>query len=80
MRFSNCVSVIVAILNSSNLVQLLKRVFKKTWELLRTHTTLLDTYDSITLPDPNDISKIPTPSNMHKLVFEFHHNGKIKKI
>ena len=62
--------------NSANPVQLLKRVFTKTWELLRTHTTLLETYDSIVLPDPNDITKIPTPSNMHKLVFEFHHKGK----
>ena len=60
--------------------RLLSRVFKKTWELLRSHTTLLETYDGIMLPDPNDISKIPTPSNMHKLVFEFRHNGKIKKI
>ena len=63
-----------------NPYRLLDRVFKKTWELLRTHTTLLETYDSIALPDPNDISKIPTPSNLHKLVFEFRHNGKIKKI
>ena len=60
--------------------RLLSRVFKRTWELLRSHTTLLETYDGIMLPDPNDISKIPTPSNMHKLVFEFRHNGKIKKI
>ena len=64
---------------STNPVQLLKRVFKKTWELLWTHTLLLETYDSIVLPDPNDITKIPTPSNMHKLVFEFPHNGKTKK-
>ena len=60
--------------------RLLCRVFKKTWELLRTQTTLLETYDNIILPDPNDISKIPTHSNMHKLVFEFPHNGKSKKI
>ena len=66
--------------DSSNPVQLLKRVFKKTWELLRSHTTLLENYDSIILPDPNDITKIPTPSNMNKLVFEFPHKGKNKKI
>jgi hypothetical protein len=59
--------------------RLLGRVFKKTWELLRSQTTLLEIYDSIVLPDPNDITKIPTPSNMHKLVFEFPHNGKTKK-
>lgn len=60
--------------------RLLGRVFKKTWELFRTQTTLLETYNSIVLPDPNDITKIPTPSNMHKLVFEFPHKGKNKKI
>lgn len=59
--------------------RLLSRVFKKTWELLRTHTTLLETYDSIILPDPNDITKIPTPSNMNTLVLEFPHKGKTKR-
>ena len=59
--------------------RLLSRVFKKTWQLLRTQTTLLETYDSIVLPDPNDITKIPTPSNMNKLIFEFPHRGKSKK-
>ena len=61
---------------SSNPVQLSSRAFKKTWELLRTQTILLKTYDSIILPDPNDITKIPTLINMNKLVFEFPHNGK----
>ena len=60
--------------------RLLSRVFKRTWELLRSHTTLLETYDDIVLPDPDDICNIPTPSNMNDLVFEFPHKGKTKKI
>ena len=60
---------------SANPLQLLSRVFKKTWELLRTQTTLLDTYDSIILPDPNDVKNIPTLSNLD-IVFNFPHNGK----
>ena len=59
--------------------RLLSRVFKKTWELLQSHTTLLEIYEGIILPDPNDICNIPTPSNMNELVFEFPHKGKTKK-
>ena len=59
--------------------RLLARVFKKTWELLRTQTTLLKTYDGIVLPDPKDISNIPTPGNLDNLVFRFPHKGKSKE-
>lgn len=61
--------------DSSNPTQLLKRVFKKTWQLLREQTLLLDVYENIELPDPNDIQQIPTPSNLEH-VFNFKHNGK----
>ena len=57
--------------DSSNPTQLLKRVFKKTWQLLREQ----DVYENIELPDPNDIEQIPTPSNLNH-VFNFKHNGK----
>ena len=62
--------------SSSNQLQLLQRVFKKTWELLRDQTTLLGTYEGIELPAPDDISSIPTPGNLGKLVFRFPHKGK----
>ena len=56
--------------------RLLARVFKRTWELLRDQTTLLETYEELELPDPDNIRNIPTPGNMDKLVFEFPHKGK----
>ena len=65
--------------NSSNPAQLLKRAFKKTWQLLRDQTILLEVYDSIVLPNPKDISKIPTPGNLDNLVFRFPHKGKKKR-
>ena len=58
--------------------RLLARVFKKTWELLRDQTTLLETYDEIKLPDPNDVKNIPTPGNLNEIVFSFPHKGKGK--
>lgn len=61
---------------STNPLQLLSRVFKRTWELLREQTNLLEAYKDIKLPDPEDICFIPTPSNLDKLVFEFPHKGK----
>ena len=62
--------------NSSNPAQLLRRTFKKTWQLMRTQTLLLNVYEDIELPDPNDITKIPTPSNLNTLIFKFPHKGK----
>ena len=56
----------------------LSRAFSKAWELLRTQTTLTETYKNIQLPDPSapDFSKyIPTTSTLDT-VFEFPHEGK----
>ena len=58
--------------------QLLKRVFKRTWELLREQTDLLTAYKNIQLPDPNNPANIPTMKNLN-MVFRFPHEGKIKK-
>ena len=55
--------------------QLLKRVFKKTWELLRTATNLYEVYKDIQLPDPNNSDNIPKMKNLD-LVFNFPHKGK----
>lgn len=56
---------------------LLKRAFKKAWELLRTKTSLDSAYKNICLPDPEDISSIPTSSTLN-MVFRFSHEGKTK--
>ena len=61
---------------SKNKRQLLKRVFQKTWELLRTKTDLQDVYEGITLPDPTSVQSIPTEANLKTFVFEFPHQGK----
>ncbi len=59
--------------------RLLSRVFKKTWQLLREQTLLLEVYEDIELPDPNDIEQIPTFGNLDH-VFEFKHKGKKKNL
>lgn len=64
---------------SKNKVQLLQRVFKKTWELLGTHTRLKEVYKDIELPDPKDPRSIPTPARLNDTIFEFRHDGKIKR-
>ena len=64
---------------STNSLQMLSRVFKRTWELLREQTSLLDAYEDIELPDPEDIRFIPTPGNLDKLVFKFPHKGKKRR-
>lgn len=56
--------------------QLLKRVFTKTWELLRTKTRLQEAYKNIELPDPKNPAFIPTAKNLNTLVLEFPHEGK----
>ena len=63
---------------SKNPNQLLKRVFKRTWELLIEQTHLLKVYKSIRLPNPKNPVNIPTLQNLN-LVFSFPHDGKIKK-
>ena len=55
--------------------RLVQRIFKKTWELLRTETTLTEVYKNIQLPDPNDPKNIPTLKSLD-MVFKFPHEGK----
>lgn len=63
--------------SNGNKNTLLKRAFKKAWELLRTRTSLGSAYKNICLPDPKDISAIPTSSTLD-MVFKFPHEGKAK--
>ena len=62
--------------DSSHASVYLKRVFSKTWELLRDKTRLTEYYDGIILPAPHDISNIPIYSQLEKHIFTFPHNGK----
>ena len=62
--------------NSSNKRQLLRNVFTKTWELLRTKTRLKEVYKNIQLPDPKDPANIPTVTTLESTVFSFPHDGK----
>lgn len=57
---------------------LLKRVFTKTWELLRTKTRLQEAYKDIELPEPEDPAFMPTMKTLDKVVFTFPHEGKKK--
>ena len=57
--------------------KLLKQTFTKTWQLLRTMTTLQDTYKGIELPDSKNSAAIPTKANL-SMVYRFPHNGKKK--
>ena len=61
----------------SNRNALLKRVFEKTWEILRDYSDLQDKYKNIDLPNPKDKKKIPTCTTRN-MVFEFKHQGKNK--
>ena len=67
--------------NASNQNKMLQRAFNKAWELLRTHTDIMERYKNIQLPDPKakdfKAKYIPTMSNLD-MVFEFPHEGKIK--
>ena len=63
--------------SSRHKTQLLERVFKRTWELLREQTHLTDVYKNIQLPDPDDPKNIPTIKTLN-MVFTFPHEGKIK--
>lgn len=66
----------------SNKNTYLERAFSKAWQLLRTHTDILERYKNIQLPDPKDkdfkVKYIPTMSTLD-MVFEFPHEGKIKE-
>ena len=58
--------------------RLLQRVFKRTWELLREQTRLMEIYKNIKLPDPDDKDSIPTMRKL-EMVLEFPHEGKKEK-
>ena len=62
--------------SSENKGQFLKRVFSKTWELLRTHTKLTEVYEDIQLPFPDNPAYIPTAKTLSSMVFTFPHKGK----
>lgn len=51
----------------------LKRVFTKTWEMLREDTTIPDTHE---LPDPSNPIFIPTASTLNTLILTFPPKGK----
>lgn len=55
--------------------QLLDRVFRATWRILRDDTDLEKTYKDIRLPDPDDVTAIPTMDTLD-MRFDFPHNGK----
>ena len=56
--------------------EILKRVFKTTWQLLRDETLLTETYKNIALPDPNNPADIPTVKDIKTKVFNIPHEGK----
>lgn len=64
--------------DSKNKARLLKKVFQRTWELLREQTHLPDVYKNIRLPILKHPTNIANPQNLD-LVFTFPHEGKIKK-
>ena len=49
--------------------RILQRTFRKTWELLRTKTKLLE--EGYVLPDPDNPKNIPTGENLDEFVYEF---------
>lgn len=61
---------------SKNKTQVLKRCFRKTYELLRTETDLEKAYIDIVLPDPDDPKVIPTKSTLEDMVINIPHKGK----
>lgn len=64
---------------STNPRVILKRVFKNTWEYLRRDTKLIEAYEDIQLPDPEDPTYIPTTKTaLENMVFRFPHKGKKK--
>lgn len=60
---------------TGNKTNILKRAFTKAWKLLREKTDLISAYEDIHLPDPEDISVIPTPATLN-INFKFPNNGK----
>ena len=60
---------------AGNKTNILKRAFTKAWILLRNKTCLISAYEDIHLPDPKDISLIPTSATLD-INFKFPNNGK----
>ena len=60
---------------AGNKTNILKRAFTKAWKLLREKTDLISAYEDIHLPDPEDISVIPTSATLD-MNFKFPNNGK----
>lgn len=58
-----------------NATRLMMACFKKTLELLKTETRLFEVYKNFEIVS----FEIPTMKNYKDIVFEFKHNGKIKK-
>lgn len=63
---------------TSNQNLILRRTFKKTWELLKKQTKLEQMYENIQLPDPQNPKFIPTTTTLD-MTFSFPHNGKKKQ-
>ena len=57
--------------------QTLKRVFKKTWQALR-ETALIQMYNNINTPDPDDPAAIPTVKTLD-ICYHFDNTGKKKQ-
>lgn len=58
--------------------QLLKRVFKRTWELLIEQTHLSEIYRNMQFPNPKSPNNIPRPDNLG-VVYRFRHEGKFRE-
>lgn len=58
--------------------RVLKRSFATAWKLLAKDTDLLQSFQCLKLPDPNDPDNIPTMKTLNKAV-EFKHKGKVKQ-
>ena len=65
--------------SSPDAKKILRRVFQKTWELLRAKTRLQEVYKNIQLPDPENPASIPTMKTLKTTVFSFPHEGKNEK-
>lgn len=62
-----------------NRPRFIKNVFKRTLQLLRTHTRLAEVYRDMELPDPDDAANIPTQKTLGSVIYSFPHNGKGKR-
>ena len=65
--------------NDSKKSRVLERAFKKTLELLQTHTYLTEKYKDIEIPDYRNKKNIPTVKNYKTMKYRFKHKGLIKE-